>query len=354
MALPPSNFRNVSWRPCGGTIRELWRRRPTRHLRSTRNCRTGPMQPLETIRDTAYAVIDVRSPAEYAQGHIPRAENIALFTNEERAEVGTLYVQQSREQALLRGLELVGPKLAGFVTQAQAIAQGRPVVLYCWRGGMRSASMAWLLRTAGLDVETIKGGYKAYRAHVHELLSKPWDLRVVAGYTGSGKTHYLHSLAAQGEQVLDLEAICRHKGSSYGALGELPQPSTEYAMNLMADVLAGFDLRRPVWVEDESRKVGHVVIPDVFFERMQASTIVLLDVPREVRVQNLVQDYGHYDVQELVAATERIRRRLGGEQCTAAIAAIQDGDLTTAAAILLDYYDAAYDHYMKYRARSRS
>lgn len=312
------------------------------------------MQPLEKIRDASYAVIDVRSPAEYAQGHVPRAENMSLFTNEERAEVGTLYVQQSREQAMLRGLELVGPKLAGFVTQAQAIAQGRPAVLYCWRGGMRSASMAWLLRTAGLDVETINGGYKAYRKRVHELLALPWDLRVVAGYTGSGKTHYLQSLASQGEQVLDLEALYRHKGSTYGALGELPQPTTEHAMNLMADVLAGFDVQRPVWVEDESRKVGHVAIPDVFFERMQTSTIVMLDVPRDVRVQNLVHDYGRYATQELVAATERIRRRLGGEQCTAAVAAIEAGNLAAAAEIVLDYYDAAYDHYMKYRARTRS
>jgi tRNA 2-selenouridine synthase len=311
------------------------------------------MHPLEMIRDSGVAVVDVRSPAEYEQGHVPGAFSMPLFTDEERADVGTIYVQVGREPALQRGLEYVGPKLAGFVQQGRDVANGRPIVLYCWRGGMRSGSMAWLLRTAGLDVHVIDGGYKAYRKRVHALLGMPWDLRVVTGYTGSGKTHYLHSLAEQGEQVLDIEAICRHKGSSYGALGEQPQPTTEHAMNMMADVLAGFDLQRPVWVEDESRKVGHVVLPDALFDRMQAGTMVMLDVPRDVRIQNLVNDYGGYHVEDLIVATERIRRRLGGEQCTAAIEAIRAGDLAAAAAMLLEYYDSAYDHYMKYRAVPR-
>jgi tRNA 2-selenouridine synthase len=296
------------------------------------------MLPLDILRDPSYAVIDVRSPGEYAQGHVPGAMSMPLFSDDERAEVGTLYVQHSRDAALLRGLEIVGPKLAGFVTRAREIAGERPIVLYCWRGGMRSGSMAWLLRTAGLSVQTVEGGYKAYRRNVNDLLSAPWDLRVVAGNTGSGKTHYLHSLAAQGEQV-----------SSFGALGEQPQPTTEHAMNLMADVLADFDPARPVWVEDESRKVGRVELPEAFFERMQRSAIVMLDVPIDVRVNNLVQDYGSYAAADLIEATERIRKRLGGEQCAAAVQAIQAGDLATAIRIVLEYYDKAYDHYMKHR-----
>ena len=307
------------------------------------------MSPLDVLRDPSNAVIDVRSPGEFVQGHVPGAQSMPLFSDEERAEVGTLYVQHSRDEALLRGLEIVGPKLAGFVRHAREIAGERPVVLYCWRGGMRSGSMAWLLRTAGLSVQTVEGGYKAYRRHVNDLLSAPWDLRVVAGYTGSGKTHYLHSLAAQGEQVLDLEGICHHKGSSFGALGEQPQPTTEHAMNLMANVLADFDPARPVWVEDESRKVGRVELPEAFFKRMQRSAIVMLDVPIDVRVNNLVKDYGSYAAADLIEATERIRKRLGGEQCAAAVQAIHAGDLATAIRIVLEYYDKAYDHYMKHR-----
>lgn len=312
------------------------------------------MQLLERVRSRSHVLVDVRSPAEFTAGHIPRAVSIPLFTNEERADVGTIYKQVGRDQALQRGLEYVGPKLADFVTQAREASQGRPLLLYCWRGGMRSASMAWLFRTAGLDVATIAGGYKAYRKDVHGVLSAPWDLRVVAGYTGSGKTHYLHSLAEQGEQVLDIEGICRHKGSSYGALGEQPQPTTEHAMNLMADVLGGFDRTLPVWVEDESRKVGHVVLPDALFERMQRSTIVMLDVPLDIRISNLVQDYGAYARADLIEATERIRKRLGGEQCTAAVDAIRAGNLVRAVQIVLEYYDKAYGHYMAHRTRNDS
>lgn len=309
------------------------------------------MHPLDLIRDPGHSVIDVRSPAEYAKGHIPGAVNVPLFNDEERARVGTAYVQQGRAPAVELGLQIVGPKLAGIVVEAREIAQGRPIIVYCWRGGMRSGSVAWLLNTAGLQVMTIPRGYKGYRARVHALLEAPWELRVLAGRTGSGKTHRLRELAQAGEQVLDLEAICRHKGSSFGALGEEPQPSTEHAMNLMADVLWDFDRSRTVWVEDESRTVGKVVIPEALFTRMQHAPVEVMDVPRDVRVRNLVADYGAYAADDLVAAFERIRERLGGERCTAAITAVRQGDLATAADIALAYYDRTYDFALSRRLR---
>lgn len=315
------------------------------------------MHPLDQIRDPGHAVIDVRSPSEYLHGHIPQAVSMPLFSDDERAAVGTAYVQQGRTPAVELGLQIVGPKLSDMVAAARAIARGRPIIVYCWRGGMRSASVAWLLATAGMPVVTIPRGYKGYRARVHALLQAHWNLRVLAGRTGSGKTHRLHELAQAGEQVLDLEAICRHKGSSFGALGEEPQPTTEHAMNLMADVLWDFEPSRTVWVEDESRTVGKVVLPEALFIRMQQAPVEVLDVSRDERVRNLVADYGDYPADELVAAFERIRSKLGGERCTAAIESVQNGDLAAAADIALAYYDRTYDYALARRlhhARQRS
>lgn len=302
---------------------------------------------LDDLFSDAYAVIDVRSPAEYAAGHIPGANNIPVFSNEERAVVGTAYVQNGREQAIDIGLKIVGPKLADFVSQARAL--GKPLIVYCWRGGMRSSSMGWLFTTAGLNVRVVPRGYKAFRAWGMELISRPWKLHVVGGRTGSGKTHHLHQLAARGEQILDLEGLANHKGSSFGALGEQPQPTTEHFMNLMAYALHRFSPEQTLWVEDESRNIGTVVIPDEFYDAMQRAPIDVLDVPREQRVANLVVDYGRASREGLVEAFERIRRKLGGERCTQAIEAVKAGDLATAAEIALEYYDRTYDYCLKQR-----
>ncbi|MBK7575836.1 MAG: tRNA 2-selenouridine(34) synthase MnmH [Ignavibacteria bacterium] len=294
-----------------------------------------------------YAVIDVRSPAEYAAGHIPGAINIPIFSNEERAVVGTAYVQDGREQAVDIGLQIVGPKLAHFVSQARAI--GKPLIVYCWRGGMRSSSMGWLFTTAGLSVRVVPRGYKGFRAWGMGIISRPWKLHVVGGRTGSGKTHHLHQLAVRGEQILDLEGLANHKGSSFGALGEQPQPTTEHFMNLMTKELHRCSTERTLWVEDESRNIGTVVIPDVFYDAMQIAPIDVLDVSSEQRVTNLVADYGHASPEGLIAAFERIRRKLGGERCTQAIEAVKAGDIATAAEIALEYYDRTYDYCLKQR-----
>ena len=159
--------------------------------------------------------------SHYASGHIPGAHNIPLFTNEERAIIGTLYVQVGKDPAVERGLELVGPKLADFVRQARELSAGKPLFLYCWRGGMRSGSMAWLFRTAGFKTFLLKGGYKAYRRSFIDLLDKyPWKIVVLGGPTGCGKTEILHRLQEKGQQVIDLEGLAHHKGSAFGALGE--------------------------------------------------------------------------------------------------------------------------------------
>jgi len=296
-------------------------------------------------------VVDVRSPAEYAQGHIPGAVNIPIFDDAERAVVGTAYVQQGREQAIDLGLGIVGPKLVGLVEQARAI--GKPLIVYCWRGGMRSAAMCWLLQTSGMHVLVVPRGYKGYRAHAMGVLSQQWLLRVVVGPTGSGKTEYLHALAQQGEQVLDLEAIACHKGSAFGMLGELPQPTTEHAFNLIHRDIAQFDISKPVWVEDESRLIGRVYLPEVLFEAMQKAELHVLDVSLETRIANLVRIYGGYPKQDLTDAFERLRKKLGGARCNQAIDAISEGDLDTAVGVALEYYDKTYAYCMTKRTREK-
>lgn len=288
-------------------------------------------------------VIDVRSPAEYTHAHIPNAINVPLFNNEERAKVGTCYKQQGRDAAVRLGLALIGPKLADFVRQADEIAPNREVLVHCWRGGMRSGSFAWLLQTAGFTAHLLEGGYKAYRNHVLSAFERPQNIVILGGKTGSGKTDILHELAKIGEQVIDLEAIAHHKGSSYGAIGQAPQPSSEQFENLLYSQWAQLDSERRVWLEDESRHIGACFIPLPLWQQMQhVQQLVFVDIPKEVRIQRLVREYACYDHQLLQKATERIKKRLGGQHYKAAIEALVQHDYATVADISLNYYDKAY------------
>lgn len=288
-------------------------------------------------------VIDVRSPGEFAQGHIPGAVNLPLFTDGERAEVGTLYKQQGRAPAMLHGMRLVGPKLADLVEQARAMAPGGAVAVHCWRGGERSASVGWLLeKVGGLRVATLQQGYKAYRHHVLESFLQPWNLRVLGGYTGTGKTALLAELRARGLQVVDLEALACHKGSAFGGIGQAPQPGTEQFENLLSTALRQLDAARPIWVEDESRMVGRVKLPDPFFVRLRSSPLTFVDMPQPQRVARLVQDYGTATRGELATAVERIQKRLGPQHAKAAMEALAEGDLHRVAEITLVYYDKTY------------
>jgi tRNA 2-selenouridine synthase len=290
-------------------------------------------------------IIDVRSPAEYAHAHIPNAINVPLFNNAERAKVGTCYKQQGRDAAVRLGLALVGPKLADFVRQADEIAPNREVLVHCWRGGMRSGSFAWLLRTAGFEANTLEGGYKAYRNHVLTAFAQPKNIIILGGKTGSGKTDILHELAKVGEQVIDLEDIAHHKGSSYGAIGQAPQPSSEQFENLLHAQWAQLNPERRVWLEDESRHIGACFIPLPFWEQMQhVQQLVFVDVPKEVRIQRLVREYACYDHQLLLEATERIKKRLGGQHYKSIIEALERRDYETVADVSLNYYDKAYLH----------
>ncbi len=296
-------------------------------------------------------LIDVRTPAEFEQGHIPGAVNMPLFSNEERARVGTTYKQVGPEEALLEGLELVGPKMRRFVERAEAIAPGRRLGLHCWRGGRRSASVGWLLEFAGFEVCLLEGGYKAFRRQVldwFETSSLP--LIILGGPTGSGKTDILRCLAEKGEQVVDLEGLAHHKGSAFGALGEPGQPSVEQFQNELFDRLRRLDPQRPVWLENESRAIGRVYIPESFWQRMADAPLLHLEIPLERRVRRLVDDYARFSRAELAASFEKIEKRLGGQHLKAALEALDRDDFAGAAAIALRYYDKAYNHTLTRRA----
>jgi tRNA 2-selenouridine synthase len=287
-------------------------------------------------------IADVRTPAEFAHGHIPGAGNIPLFSNEERVAVGTTYKQEGREAAILLGFDLTGAKWSRFIRQALEFAPSKKIAVHCWRGGMRSAAMAWALDLYGFEVFLVQGGYKDYRRWVLRQLERPWPMQVVGGMTGSGKTRILARLRQAGEQVIDLEDLAQHKGSTYGSLNRLVQPTQEQFENNLAAQLATLDPGRPVWIEDESQNIGKCLLPKPFWSRMRKATLFDLQAPLEQRVNALEEEYGGLDRDFLVECTQRITKRLGPEQTKNAIAAIREGRMADFIRQVLVYYDKAY------------
>lgn len=289
-------------------------------------------------------IIDVRSPSEFEHGHIPGAHNIPLFDDEERAEIGTIYKQQNRDAAFKRGLEFVGPKMRSFVEESEKIAPKGEVLLHCWRGGMRSSSFGWLLKSAGFDTYTLENGYKAFRNFVLDLFQRPYNILILSGYTGSGKTEILQALDTLGEQVIDLEGLANHKGSAFGHLGEEEQPTGEHFQNKLGMELYRLDDEQPLWLEDESRFIGRRIIPDDFFKQMRQATVFRVEIPKEIRIDRLVDDYGAYPKDKLEESVLKIEKRLGGLRTQQAIEALENNDLAKVADYVLHYYDKAYDH----------
>lgn len=289
-------------------------------------------------------VIDVRSPAEFAHGHIPGAFNLSLFDDEERRVVGTLYKKSGREAAILEGLDFAGKKLKQFVKQVRKIAPGRKVLLHCWRGGMRSESMAWLLNLAGFEVFLLKGGYKAYRRHIISLWEEPAHILILSGKTGTGKTEILWEMQKAGQQILDLEKIAHHKGSAFGAIGESPQPTNEQFENNLGDAWMKLDHTKPIWLEDESPSIGSIFIPVKLYQQMNLAKVARLEMPKPLRVKRLIKDYASYPKELLIGSIKKIEKRLGGLQAKKAIQAIEQDEFGTAIDIVLDYYDKAYTY----------
>lgn len=295
-------------------------------------------------------VVDVRSPCEFVQGHIPGAVNFPLFSDAERADVGTLYKQQGREAAMLRGLGHVGPRMAAMADQALELAGPRKeLALYCSRGGMRSESVAWLCSVMGIRARVLKGGYKVFRRHVLSVLEQPFPLFVLGGKTGSGKTEALHDMAGLGAQVIDLEGLARHRGSAFGAFPDEPQPSNEHFENRLATALGQCNPAQPVWVEDECENLGRDNLPRIFFAALRMSPLFVLEVPDEERLARVLKEYGAQSRVEMGECLDRIRKRLGGLEHKRAHAYLAEGDLRGLALILLGYYDRAYTKQLERR-----
>jgi tRNA 2-selenouridine synthase len=257
--------------------------------------------------------------------------------------VGIRYKQGGKENAVLLGLEIVGPKLANFVKQARKIAPKKEILIHCWRGGMRSESMAWLLETSGMKTYTLEGGYKAYRHYIREAFSRPVKMIVLGGYTGSGKTDILKELEHLGQQFLDIESIANHKGSVFGILGQEPQPTNEQFENNLAAAWRKFDFEKIVWVEDESRHLGFCGIPDPLFFQMRNALLIKVIVPKRERELRLVKEYGSFDKENLAEQLVKIRDRMGGQNLKTALLALESGDIQQVAKLTLQYYDKAYD-----------
>lgn len=287
-------------------------------------------------------IIDVRSPSEYQKGHIPEAINIPLFSDTERSEVGTIYKKKGRIKAIEKGLEFAGPRLKELAMQARKATSNNHLRVYCWRGGMRSEKMAWLFETAGLSCYVLKGGFKSYRNRLLSDFNDISKLIVLQGATGAGKTAILQKMLEKGEQVLDLEKHANHRGSAFGDIGLGDQPSNlQFQNNLHASLLK-LDCNQRIWVESESLTIGKVFLPETLWEKMNDTPVIELVMPKELRVRRLVEEYGKFDKESLIRATEKIRKRFGGNRVNEVIEYIEADDLFNAASLLLDYYDKSY------------
>lgn len=289
-------------------------------------------------------IIDVRSPKEYEFGHVVNAVNIPLFDNDERAVVGTKYHKINRDAAIMSGLKIVGPKLADYVKQAKKIAENNELMIYCWRGGMRSGSLAWLFDVAGINVSVLNDGYKAYRKYIREDFSRKANVVILGGMTGSGKSDILHAMQNSGNQVLDLEGVANHKGSAFGFLGQDEQPSNEQFENNLFHIWKDFDFNKPIWIEDESASIGKVRVPETLFHQMRSCKVVEIEIDKNIRIQRLVKEYASFDIDDLKNIVLRIGKRLGGQNVKLALEALDNKNFAMVADITLSYYDKAYNY----------
>lgn len=286
------------------------------------------------------AILDVRTPMEYAKGHIPGSFNLPLLSNEQRAEVGTVYKRVDSISAIELALRLIPPNLRNFIALAKKFCPKHFAKILCWRGGMRSSSVALLLHQQGINTCCLKGGYKSFRKWTLDNLKKPLPIKVLTGLTGSGKTKILHCLEEMGEQILDLEALANHRGSTFGEIG--PQPSNEQFENDIAKKWASFNPERAVWIEDESRLIGNCVIPADLFNQKQKAPLTQITIPFQERSENLKRDYAFFDKAKAIKATLFLKKRLGGLRTKQILHAINSGDFSSASNYLLEYYDKTY------------
>ncbi|MCO6496566.1 MAG: tRNA 2-selenouridine(34) synthase MnmH [Chitinophagaceae bacterium] len=304
-------------------------------------------------RSKSFPVLDVRSPAEYAHAHFPGAYSLPIFNNEQRAAIGTAYKQQGRAVAVDIGLSYFSEEMKSVQKKALEIfeaheGEGLPTfVVHCWRGGMRSGAIAWLLSLYGYKVYVLDGGYKSFRRWVLDQFEKKYLFSLLGGFTGSGKTELLYELEKQGKKIIDLERLANHKGSAFGALGMEKQPSQEMFENRLAIKLweaSKTATGDPIWLEDESRHIGIVHIPNTMWEQMRSSQLYFLEIPQEERLEYITGEYGKFSTAELSACVLKIQKRLGGLETQNAVNHLKNNEIKECFAILLRYYDKLYQH----------
>ena len=320
-----------------------------------------------------YPVMDVRSPGEYTHAHIPTAQSLPLFTDEERKQVGTAYKQESREAAIKIGLDYFGVKMRKMVEDAESLVQSHEsgvrkapdsklptpnsVLIHCWRGGMRSAAVAWLLDLYGFKVYLLVGGYKAYRKWVLDQFEKDYNFNIIGGYTGSGKTLLVHELIKENKTVIDLEGLANHKGSAFGAIENMPQPTQEMFENMLGEKLheTSNDIQKitgpsspfrglggRIFLEDESQRIGNLQIPMPLWRTMRKAPVFFMDIPFEERLDYITEEYGKQKKDYLKDAILRIQKRLGGLETKNALHYLEENNYTECFRILLSYYDKWY------------
>jgi tRNA 2-selenouridine synthase len=322
-----------------------------------------------------FPVIDVRSPGEYLHAHIPGAFSIPLFTDEQRKEIGTAYKKESRQKAVKIGLEYFSEIMKVIPGEVIKIQEGlknnkevsdKTFLIHCWRGGMRSDAVAWLLNLFGYKIYLLNGGYKSFRRWALQQFEKEYSLKIIGGYTGSGKTEILEELKLRGEKIIDLEGLANHRGSAFGALGQKPQPAAEMFENLLALVLWKLsgnqdnedaqteNVADDIWVEDESAHIGTVGIPKEFWLQMRKSKLYFLDIPFEERLKNIVKIYGDFEKQKLNECVLKIQKRLGGLDTKNTLQFIEEENIKEAFSILLKYYDKMYGQSLQKRENIQS
>ncbi|MDO8294794.1 MAG: tRNA 2-selenouridine(34) synthase MnmH [Gallionella sp.] len=301
------------------------------------------------------AIIDVRTPAEFAEDHIPGAINCPVLSDEERITVGTLYKQVSPFEARKVGAALVAKNIAKHLqTRFRDHPKSWRPLVYCWRGGQRSGAMCIILAQVGWAAHKLEGGYKTYRRDVLDrlaILPQNFSLRMICGPTGSGKSRLLAALADSGQQVLDLENLAQHRGSVLGRLPQQAQPSQRWFDSALLQALQKLDPERPVYVEAESNKIGTITLPDALVDAMHVGACLLVETPLEVRVAGLLEDYRHYlaDPEMLIGHLQALHRFHGSKQLEHWTALIRAGDFAALVAELLTlHYDPSY-----FRATSR-
>jgi tRNA 2-selenouridine synthase len=296
---------------------------------------------------TSHCVIDVRTPLEFAEDHLPGAINVPILNNEERVEVGMIHKQAGPQQARQRGLELTCGRFGTMVAEIAAQANGRPILVYCWRGGLRSLSMAILLEMSGYPVLQLRGGYKAFRGLViayFESFSPPAPLIVMHGMTGTGKTTFINGLNRQQWTPIDLEGMACHRGSAFGEVGLEQKLSQKRFETLLWDSFQHAPLDRPIALEGESPRIGRMSLPGNLYEVMAASCKIWCNASLDTRVRRLAVEYAHEEYREAMAeALERIKKKLGGQRYTELAAMLAAWDIEGLGKGLIEhYYDKLY------------